>query len=68
MILQGGMPFSCQARWLQTAADWMQSRQITAQEWRRSRNWIDHWAGAAAWFLLTKVDPWLAGRQLRGLT
>ena len=50
------------------AADWARARRITREEWRRSRSWIDRWTGAVAWFLLTKVDPWLARRQLRGLT
>jgi cardiolipin synthase A/B len=49
-------------------ADWARARRINRQEWHRSRSWVDRWTGTAAWFLLTKVDPWLARRQLRRLT
>ena len=50
------------------AADWARARRITRREWRRARGWLERWAGTVAWFLLTKVDPWLARRQLRRLT
>ncbi|HUJ44999.1 MAG TPA: phosphatidylserine/phosphatidylglycerophosphate/cardiolipin synthase family protein [Opitutaceae bacterium] len=50
------------------AADWARARRITRRGWRRTRSWLDRWAGTVAWFLLTKVDPWLARRQLRRLT
>lgn len=50
------------------AADWARARRVTREEWRRSRGWAERWAGAVARFLLTKVDPWLARRQLRWLT
>ncbi len=50
------------------AADWTRARRIDRREWRRSRGWADRWAGAVARFLLTRVDPWLARRQLRALT
>jgi cardiolipin synthase len=50
------------------AADWGRARRIDRQEWRRSRGWTDRWAGAVARFVLTRVDPWLARRQLRGLS
>jgi cardiolipin synthase len=50
------------------AADWARARRITREEWRRTRRWIDRWTGTLAWFLLTKVDPWLARRQLRRLS
>jgi cardiolipin synthase len=50
------------------AADWARARSITREAWRHSRGWAERWAGAVARFLLTKVDPWLARRQLRRLT
>jgi cardiolipin synthase len=50
------------------AGDWARARRINREEWRRARRWIDRWTGTVAWFLLTKVDPWLARRQLRRLT
>jgi cardiolipin synthase len=49
-------------------ADWSRARKIDRHAWRRSRTWVDRWTGAVAWFLLTRVDPWLARRQLRRLT
>jgi len=49
-------------------ADWARSRPIVAREWKRSRTWAEHWSGVLARFLLTKVDLWLARRQLRSLT
>ncbi len=50
------------------AADWARARPIDRKQWRTDRRWTDRWAGAIAKFLLTKVDPWLARRQLRRLT
>ncbi len=49
-------------------ADWARSRPIRLADWRRSRTLADRWFGLAARFLLTKVDPWLARRQLRRLS
>ncbi len=67
MVRLGNPDLAAEGRAL-FAADWARARRITREEWRRSRSWIDRWTGAVAWFLLTKVDPWLARRQLRGLT
>jgi cardiolipin synthase len=50
------------------AADWARAREIRLEPWLRSRTWADRWAGIAAEFLLTKVDPWVARRQLRALS
>lgn len=47
------------------AADLKHSRQITLQEWQRTRTWLTRLRGAIARFLITKVDPWLARRQMR---
>jgi phosphatidylserine/phosphatidylglycerophosphate/cardiolipin synthase-like enzyme len=49
-------------------ADWARSLPIVAREWKRSRTWAEDWSSVLARFLLTKVDLWLARRQLRSLT
>jgi hypothetical protein len=50
------------------SADWERAVRIHRTEWRRSRTLADRWAGIVAVFLLTKVDPWLARRQLQALS
>ena len=50
------------------AADQAHSRPITLAAWRQSQTWATRWHGIVARFLLTKIDPWLARRQLRRLT
>ena len=47
------------------SADLAQSREITLADWRSSRTWLTRIRGAWARFLLTKVDPWIARRQVR---
>ncbi len=59
--------FAAQGRAL-FEADWARSHPIRRAEWRRTRTLADEWFGWAARFLLTKVDPWLARRQLRRLS
>jgi cardiolipin synthase len=50
------------------AADLKQSRVITYPEWEKTRTWLTRLRGAWARFLMTKVDPWLARRQMRDLS
>jgi cardiolipin synthase A/B len=50
------------------AADQAHSRPITLAAWQQSQTWATRWHGIVARFLLTKIDPWLARRQLRRLT
>jgi cardiolipin synthase len=50
------------------AADRARSLPITLAAWRQSQTWATRWHGIVARFLLTKIDPWLARRQLRRLT
>lgn len=47
------------------AADLTHSRAITYPEWKKSRTWLTRLRGSWARFLVTKVDPWLARRQIR---
>ncbi len=47
------------------SADLKNSHRITLEEWRRTRTWLTRLHGAIARFLITKVDPWLARRQMR---
>jgi cardiolipin synthase len=47
------------------SVDLQHSRQITLLEWQRTRTWLTRLRGAIARFLITKVDPWLAHRQMR---
>jgi cardiolipin synthase len=49
------------------AGDLAHAREITLSEWRQSRSWLTHLRGSWARFLLTKVDPWLARRQMRNI-
>lgn len=49
------------------AADLRHSREIHLHEWRQTRTWLTRWRGGWARFLLTKVDPWLARRQMRNV-
>jgi cardiolipin synthase len=67
MVRLADPAFTAQGRAL-FEADWARSRLIRRAEWRRARTLADKWAGLAAKFLLTKVDPWLARRQLRRLS
>jgi len=50
------------------AADWGRSQLIAEAAWARSRSWLTRWREGVALFLLTRVDLWLARRQLRRLT
>lgn len=50
------------------AADREHSRIIERKTWAQSRTWAERWREAVANFLLTKIDPWLARRQLSRLT
>jgi cardiolipin synthase len=50
------------------AADRAHSLPITLAAWRQSQTWATRWRGIVARFVLTKIDPWLARRQLRRLT
>lgn len=50
------------------AADRSHSAEITLAEWKKSRTWLTRLRGACARFLVTKIDPWVARRQLRRLT
>lgn len=46
-------------------ADLTHSRAITYPEWNGARTWLTRLRGSWARFLITKVDPWLARRQMR---
>ena len=48
--------------------DLKHSRAITYSEWEKTRTWLTRLRGSWARFLITKVDPWLARRQMRGLS
>lgn len=50
------------------AADLEHSTPITFDEWKAGRSWLTRLRGTWARFLLTKVDPWLARRQLRDIS
>jgi cardiolipin synthase len=50
------------------AADRARSWPITLAGWRQAQTWTTRWHGIVARFMLTKIDPWLARRQLRRLT
>jgi len=47
------------------AADQRQSVKITWPHWRKSQDWLTRLRGLWACFAFTKIDPWLARRQLR---
>jgi cardiolipin synthase len=50
------------------AADRARSLPISLAAWRQSQTWATRWRGIVARFVLTKIDPWLARRQLGRLT
>jgi cardiolipin synthase len=50
------------------AADRARSVPISLAAWRQSQTWATRWRGIVARFVLTKIDPWLARRQLGRLT
>lgn len=43
------------------------SRRIEWSNWRKSHTFWDRWKGRWAYFILAKMDPWIAHRQWRGL-
>jgi cardiolipin synthase len=43
------------------------SREVTAVSWRKRRYWWERLRSRAAYWLLTKIDPFLARRPLRSL-
>jgi len=46
-------------------SDLAHARAVTFDGWRASRTWLTRLRGAWARFLLARVDPWLARRQIR---
>lgn len=50
------------------AADRAHSTEVTLESWHKQQTWIRRLRGLWAGFLLTKVDPWLAHRQLRSMS
>ncbi len=50
------------------AADQNHSTEITLAEWRGHQGWRERLRGFWARTLLTKIDPWVARRQLRALS
>jgi cardiolipin synthase len=50
------------------AADQAHATEITWRGWRAGRTWLTRLRGHWACFVFTKVDPWLARRQLRALS
>jgi cardiolipin synthase len=46
-------------------ADLAHAHAVTFDDWRASRTWFTRLHGAWARFLLARVDPWLARRQIR---
>ena len=48
-------------------ADLLQSKEITYDDWKKSRTWFKRLRGALARFLITQVDPWIARRQMRDI-
>ena len=46
-------------------SDLAHARAVTFEGWRASRTWLTRLHGAWARFLLARVDPWLARRQIR---
>jgi cardiolipin synthase len=47
------------------AADRRHAVEITLPHWRKSQDWLTRLRGLWACFAFTKLDPWLARRQLR---
>lgn len=45
-----------------------QSEAITFENWKTSRTWFARLRGALARFLITRVDPWIARRQMRDIS
>jgi cardiolipin synthase len=50
------------------AADQREAVEILQSEWRRSQDWRTRLAGFWARLVLTKIDPWVARRQLRTIS
>ena len=48
-------------------ADLVHARAISLADWTASQTWLTRLRGSVARFLLTKVDPWIARRQLRDI-
>jgi cardiolipin synthase len=48
--------------------DLKHSHAITYSGWKKTRTWLTRLRGSWARFLITKVDPWLARRQMRDLS
>ena len=44
-----------------------QAKEITLGDWKKSRTWFARLRGAIARFLITRVDPWIARRQMRDI-
>ncbi len=49
-------------------ADLGHSEEVMPPAWARCQNWRTRLAGYCARFLVTKMDPWIARRQLRALS
>lgn len=49
-------------------ADQHHATEITRENWRASQTWFTRCRGFFARLLITKIDPWLARRQLRTLS
>jgi cardiolipin synthase len=49
------------------ARSMVHSREVTAAGWRKRRYWWERLRSRAAYWLLTKIDPFLARRPLRSL-
>ena len=49
------------------SSDLIHSREITFTEWYCTQTWLTRLRGTFARLLLTKVDPWLARRQMRNI-
>jgi cardiolipin synthase len=50
------------------AADQHHAVEVTWQAWRNGQSWLTRLRGHWACFVFTKIDPWLARRQLRALS
>jgi cardiolipin synthase len=50
------------------ASDRTRCVEITLPEWRRSQTWLTRLRGLGARILITRIDPWLARRQLRSFS
>lgn len=67
MVRLADAPLAAEAR-ARFDADLIHSKAITLRDWQKSRTWLTRLRGTWARFLLTKVDPWLARRQLRDIS